>query len=340
MIWLAGFAMRPRSFERLVIMHLMVVAEHDGTTIRAGGRSAIAFADCVARQAGGSVECLVLGRGIDAVAHDASFYAPVLTVDSPGLADPVADCYAKVITDVVTQRNIDMIVSASSTYAKDIVGRAAGMLGGAMASEVVGHELQNDQLVLRRPMFAGRVMATVVLHSNPQIVTIRASAYKALQPAATPYPITALAIDHEALSSRTQLVSVTSKASHRPDVTEARVVVSGGRAIKNIDDYERLVGALAGTLHGAAGSSRALVDAGITPNELQIGQTGKIVAPELYLALGISGAVQHVAGMKNSKVVVAINHDANAPIFEVADYGLVGDVYKLVPQIIEKINAG
>ena len=252
----------------------------------------------------------------------------------------LADRQACVIADVAARRRTDLIVAASTTYVRDVVGRAAGLLGGAMASDLTAHEVCDGQLVMQRPMYAGSVTATVSLTGHPQIVTIRASAFAAAEPADTACEVAAVDFDGSSLPDHIQLERLDSRASHRPDVTEARVVVSGGRALKNADDFERLVGGLADQLSGATGSSRALVDAGITPNELQVGQTGKIVAPELYLALGISGAVQHLAGMKNSRVIAAINSDPDAPIFEMADYGLVGDIYELVPQLIDKINAG
>ena len=320
-------------------MRVLVIAEHEGSTIRPGSRSAIEFARSVAEQTGGQVEVLLLGHEIDEAAQDAARYAPVLIAQNAALANPVADRYAKVIAQTVTQRNIDLLVAASTTYAKDIVGRAAGLLGGAMASDVIGHQWTDGQLVMQRPMYAGAVIASVRLTQQPYIVTIRAAAYEAAEPAATGHSCEALAIDDTAFPDHIHYERTEAKTSQRPDVTEARVVVSGGRGIKNSADYEQLIGGLADVLAGATGSSRALVDAGITPNELQVGQTGKIVAPELYIAVGISGAVQHLAGMKNSRIIVAINQDPDAPIFDVADFGLVGDAYEIVPQLVEKIAA-
>ena len=204
----------------------------------------------------------------------------------------------------------------------------------------VALEVVEGELRLRRPMFAGAVNATVVLEGSPRIITVRPSAYDAPEPTATPFAIEPVAIDANALPSATQFETLDRKTGARPDVTEARIVVSGGRAFKNSEDFGQHVGGLADALGAATGSSRALVDAGITPNSLQVGQTGKIVAPELYLALGISGAVQHLAGMKNSRVIAAINQDPDAPIFEFADYGLVGDVYEEVPRLIAELNGG
>ena len=319
-------------------MRILVFAEHDGGQIRAGSRSALAFATAVAG-AGGEVTWLLLGHELDAAARDAARYGPVLAADCPALAAAVADRYAKVLADVVRQQQADMLVAASTTLAKDVVARAAALLAGAMASDVIGHTPGTDPLQLKRPIYAGAVTATVTLVGSPQIVTIRPSAYEPAMPSETSSPVTAVPIDPAQLPDQIEFEGLESKATGRPDVTEARIVVSGGRALKNHDDFERIVGGLADRLSAATGSTRALVDAGITPNEFQVGQTGKIVAPELYFALGISGAVQHLAGMKNSKVIVAINNDPEAPIFEVADYGLVADVYQAVPELIEKLPA-
>jgi len=319
-------------------MKVLILGEHDGQSLRLGSRSAVTFANSMAEQTGGHAQCLLLGHELAAPAQDAAAYAPVLVAMHPSLANPVADRYAKVIADVIKARGCGLVVAAAGTFAKDILPRAAGLLGGAMASEVIGHEFRGGELCLRRPLFAGAVVATVALRGHPKIITVRPSAYPPTAARSDRCAITAVTVDTSALPKKTEFEALQSKLSNRPDVTEARIVVSGGRAIKSPEDFERLVGGLADKLHAATGSSRALVDAGITPNAFQVGQTGKVVAPELYIALGISGAVQHLAGMKNSRTIVAINSDPDAPIFEVADYGLVGDVYELVPQLIAKLN--
>jgi electron transfer flavoprotein alpha subunit len=319
-------------------MRTLVIAEHDGQSLRSASLSSLTFAKSVAGATKGDVCWLVLGRGLENVAAEAAQYASVIVVDSPSLEHSMAEPFARAIAATVGQRQFDLVCAASSTFAKDILPRAAALLGGAMASDIVRHELVDGQLLFDSPQFAGAVTATLRLIGSPQIVTVRASAYPAAAINSTSSPIERVELDAEILSCRGRYEGLKSKKSSRPDVTEARVVVSGGRALRNSEDFEQLVGQLADALGGAAGSSRALVDAGITPNELQVGQTGKIVAPELYVALGISGAVQHLAGMKNSRTIVAINSDPDAPIFDVADYGLVGDVYSLVPELIEKLQ--
>ena len=319
-------------------MRALVVAEHDGEAIRGASLSCLAFARAISQERGGNVAWLVLGDNPDGVATEAARFAPVLSVDSPAFARPLAEPLSRTIAAVVRERQIELVCAASSTFAKDVLPRAAALLGGAMASDVVRHEFVDGRLHFDCPQYAGAVVATLRLLGTPQIVTVRASAYPAAEMTASSNPIERVELDAGVFASRGHWEGLQSKKSSRPDVTEARVVVSGGRAFKNSEDFERIVGGLADVMGGAVGSSRALVDAGITPNELQVGQTGKIVAPELYVALGISGAVQHLAGMKNSRKIVAVNSDPDAPIFDVADYGLVGDVYQVVPELIEKLK--
>jgi electron transfer flavoprotein alpha subunit len=281
----------------------------------------------------------LVGEDLADAAQQAARFANVIILDHASLKHPTADRWAAAIAHVVRSEKIELLVAASNSLAKDVVSRAAGLLGGAMASDVIGYENQHSQLQWRRPMYAGTVLGTVVLHGSPQVVTVRPSAFAAAEPLEVQHSMARWDVNEMDLPALSEIEGSDSQQSGRPDVTEASVVVSGGRAFKNSEDFENLVGGLADVLGGATGSSRALVDAGITPNELQVGQTGKIVAPELYIALGISGAVQHLAGMKNSKVIVAINNDPDAPIFEIADYGLVGDVYSAVPDMIQKLKA-
>jgi electron transfer flavoprotein alpha subunit len=319
-------------------MQILVIAEHDRAELRPATMSALAFAESVAKATDGTVQLLVLGNELASVVAEGLKYFPVLVADSPELAAPVADRYAQVIATVVKDQNAELVVAAATSQAKDILGRAGGLLGGAMASDVTGHAFEEGELQLERPIFAGAATATVSLLGSPKIVTIRPSSYPPVEPQDASHESREVTIDSSSLPNLIRQESVETKTSARPDVTEARVVVSGGRAFKNSEDFERIVGGLADALEGATGSSRALVDAGITPNELQVGQTGKIVAPELYVALGISGAVQHLAGMKNSQTIVAINSDDEAPIFGVADYGLVADVYEAVPEMVSKLQ--
>ncbi len=319
-------------------MRALIILEHDHKLIRSGSYSAATFAESVV-QSGGEIELLLIGHEVDELARSAAKFAPTLVADHELLANPVADRYAAVIEAIVRSRSIDLVAAASTTFARDVVGRAAGLLGGAMASDVVGHELGDGQLLLRRPMYAGAIIATLTLLGRPQIVTVRSSAYAPLVPRAQPFDIRPIILNDINLKSGTVWEGGQLCASSRPDLTEARVVVSGGRAFTSTEEFESHVGRLADKLEGACGCTRALVDSGIAPNELQVGQTGKVVAPELYIALGLSGSVQHLAGMKNSKVVVAVNNDPQAPIFEVANYGLVADVREAVPKLIEEFNS-
>ena len=319
-------------------MKILVLAEIEFDALRPASLAAVHCARQLAGESGGSVTWLLLGHDLDIAAADAARFGEVLCVDDPALATCSADTWAPAIARAVEQEQADMILAGSGTFAKDILTRAAGLLGGTMASDVLSHRWIEDGVQFQRAMYAGAIVATVQLTGPVQIVTCQGTAYTAAEPLAEPGSISQLAIDLTDLPSRVRVEAVESKRGGRPDVTEAAVVVSGGRAIKNSEDFEQLVGGLADTLGGAAGSSRVLVDAGIAPNELQVGQTGKIIAPEVYLALGISGAVQHMAGMKNSKTIVAVNNDPDAPIFEVANVGLVGDVYEVVPQLIERLS--
>ena len=320
--------------------NILVLAEHDNRQLKLATLSAVAFAHRVVAEAGGLFDVLVIGENVGGTAELLRAYgaSAVLVADHAQLQHPVADKYAQVIADVAKQRGMTLVVGAASTFSKDILPRAAALLDAGMLSDVIDVRMAGDEFIFKRVMFAGNVIATVKLDGAVKFLTVRASAFANAPKGTESSPILAVPIEAGRLPAFIEYGGQEAKQTGRPDSTEARVVVSGGRAIKNAEDFERLIGGLADALGGAVGSSRALVDAGITPNSLQVGQTGKIVAPELYIAVGISGAIQHLAGMKDTKVIVAINKDLEAPVFEVADYGLVGDVYQVVPELVEKLR--
>lgn len=320
--------------------NILVLAEHDGGQLKLATLSAVACAAKIAGETGCAFEVVVFGEKVDNAAEALRNYgaANIVLADHAVLKLPIADKYAHVIVDVARQRNATMVLAAASTFSKDILPRAAALLDAGMISDVVDVACAGDDFVFKRVMFAGNVIATVQLESAVRFFTVRAAAFALPAQAEYQSPIVNISFDATQLPTFAESAGGAAKVTGRPDATEARIVVSGGRAIKSSEDFERLVGGLADTLGAAVGSSRALVDSGITPNSLQVGQTGKIVAPDLYIAVGISGAIQHLAGMKDTKVIVAINKDPDAPIFEVADYGLVGDVYQVVPELTEKLK--
>jgi len=320
--------------------NILVLAEHDNGQLRLATLSAVAFAAKAVQDTGGSFVILVIGENTGGIAEALRNYgaSAVLTADHAQLKNPVSDKYAQVIAGAVKDFGVTMVAGAASTFSKDILPRAAALLDAGMLSDVTELRQEGDEFIFRRVMFAGNIIATVKLAGAVKFLTIRPAAFTHPEKGSESSPVKSIPVEADKLPAFIEYGGCEAKASGRPDSTEARVVVSGGRAIKNLEDFERLIGGLADTLGGAIGSSRALVDSGITPNSLQVGQTGKIVAPDLYIAVGISGAIQHLAGIKDAKVIVAINKDAEAPIFEVADFGLVGDAYQIVPELTEKLR--
>ena len=320
--------------------HLLVIAEHDRGQLKLASLAAVACAQRVSAATGGQFDILILGATVGRVTDALRGYgaANLLVGDHPALEHPLADKFAHVIAALAKDRGATMILATASTFSKDILPCVAALLDAGMLSDVTSLVPDGDDYTFERVMYAGNVIATVKLNGPVKVFTVRAAAFSAPSKMEQNSPAVAVKIDAASLPNHIEFVSRDEKPSSRPDATEARIVVSGGRALKSAEDFERIVGGLADALGAAVGSSRALVDAGITSNTLQIGQTGKVVAPELYIGLGISGAIQHLAGMKDAKIIVAINQDSDAPLFEIADYGLVGDIYQVVPELIEKLK--
>ena len=305
-------------------MAILVIAEHDNVSIKPATLNAVT----AAAKIGGELHLLVAGSGCTAAAAAAAKIAGVAKVcvaDAAHYADQSAENIAALV--IANAAGYSHIISPATTGGKNFMPRVAALLDVAQISDIVAVEAA-DTFV--RPIYAGNVLATVQSADAVKVITVRTTAFEAAAEggAAGIENLTATAD-----SGKSKLVGRELTKSERPELTAAKIIVSGGRGLGNGENYHKLLEPLADKLNAALGASRAAVDAGFVPNDYQVGQTGKIVAPQLYIAIGISGAIQHLAGMKDSKVIVAINKDPEAPIFQVADYGLVGDLFELVPAL-------
>jgi electron transfer flavoprotein alpha subunit len=306
---------------------VLIVAEHDGTKLNLATAKSVT---CARGIPGAEIVVAVLAAKADAVAAQAAQLtgvSRVLTVENPANEHPLGAVFAPQV--VALAKDYSHVLAASTTYGKDLLPRVAALLGTGQISDIMAVESANR---FRRPIYAGNAIVTVETDPSAKIVgTVRSASFEAAAPGSSSAPIEKVALTVE-LPTHTRFISVSAAKTDRPDLQTASRVVSGGRALGSADSFKILY-ALADKLGAAVGASRAAVDAGYAPNELQVGQTGKIIAPELYMAIGISGAIQHLTGIKDARTIVAINKDSEAPIFEVADIGLVGDLFQVVPEL-------
>jgi electron transfer flavoprotein alpha subunit len=314
--------------------NVLIVAEHSAGALRGAILNALGAGRELATRTGGALHVALLGNGVAGLAPGLARHAEgVHLADAPVLAHPLAESHAPVIAAIARASGATYVGAAATSFGKDVLPRVAALLEAGMATEVLRFGGDGPAVTFVRPMWAGNVLAEVEIATPVKVFTVRATEFPASVPGAEGAVVEApVSVDPAALGTRR--IAFERVASVRPELTEARVVVAGGRGTKG--DFAP-VEALADALGGAVGASRAAVDAGWAPNDWQVGQTGKVVAPELYVAAGISGAIQHLAGMKGSKVIVAVNKDPEAPVFQVADYGLVGDLASALPELAAKL---
>ena len=305
-------------------MKTLIVAENDNQTLKAATLNAVA----AAQQLGGDIDVLVVGSGCQAAADAAAAVpgvASVLLADNAAYENQLAENVSLAVADVAA--GYDAVLAAATANGKNVMPRVAALLDVAQISDITA---VIDADTFERPIYAGNVIATVKSSDAKKVITVRTTAFDAVPAEGGSASVQAVDGAHDAGVS--SFIGEEVAVSDRPELTSASVVISGGRGMQNGDNFSMLEG-IADKLNAAIGASRAAVDAGFVPNDYQVGQTGKIVAPDLYIAVGISGAIQHLAGMKDSKVIVAINKDEDAPIFQVADYGLVADLFAALPEL-------
>ncbi|MGM8849210.1 electron transfer flavoprotein subunit alpha/FixB family protein [Salinicola halophyticus] len=308
-------------------MSILVLAEHHNGQLAAGTAHVVGAAQAI----GGDIDLLVAGENVGGVAEAAARLdgvARVRVADNPAYAHQLPEPLADLLVALADEYS--HVLAAASTEGKNVLPRLAALKDVSQISEILGVESADT---FTRPIYAGNAIATVQSNDPLKVITVRTTAFDAVSEGGA---ASIEALDYIADSARSRFIGEELAQSERPELGGARVVISGGRGMGNGDNFKLLDG-IADKLGAAVGASRAAVDAGFVPNDMQVGQTGKIVAPDLYIAVGISGAIQHLAGMKDSKVIVAINKDDDAPIFQVADYGLVGDLFEILPELEQKL---
>jgi electron transfer flavoprotein alpha subunit len=314
---------------------VLVFCESDEKGVRSASLPALTAGAALAKQAGGDLVAVVIGKGVAAAAADAAKHAKrVLVYDDAKLEAPLAETWAPQLADAVKRAGASALLGTASSTGKDILPRAAALLGAGMASDVTAILGANR---FKRPAYAGNAIEEVEVGGGVVVASVRQTAFPPSAGAGAAGAIENVAVGAvDALGAELVALHATQKTA-RPDLGEAKVVVSGGRGMREGKNF-KVLEELTDLLGGALGASRAAADAGMVPNELQVGQTGRVVAPQLYIAVAISGAIQHLAGMKGSKVIVAINKNPEEPIFQVADYGLVDTWEKAVPALIAEIK--
>jgi electron transfer flavoprotein alpha subunit len=316
---------------------VLIFAEHQGGHFPKTTLTAIHAGLELAKKRGSSAIAVVSGDAPEGAAAEIAKFgvAKVIALAHPALKNYLADAHAQALAALAKKENAEFVIATATAMGKDLFPRLAARLDAPMASEITAI---NDDHTFVRPMYAGNAMATVELEGPVKVLTVRGTAFDAAKPGDTAAPVEKQNAEIDTAALKMEFVSFNATKSDRPQLTEARIIVSGGRGLKSGENFKTVLEPLVDEMGAAMGASRAAVDAGFVPNDLQVGQTGKVVAPELYIAVGISGAIQHLAGMKDSKVICAINKDEEAPIFAVADYGLVADLFKAVPEMAEEIK--
>lgn len=318
---------------------ILVVLEQFNGELRKVSLELLSEGRRLADQAGSAVTGVLLGQGVKDLANTAASYGAdkVIVVEDDKLKDYTTGAYTSVLNKVIRDEDPEVVLLGNTGIGRDLAPRLAQRLGVGCASDCVGLSVDNGNLVFKRPIYAGKAYAEVATEARPILATIRPNSFTVAEPSEGKAEVVEVSANIDAADLKAIVKDIIRQASTRPELTDANIIVSGGRAMKNAENF-KVIEELADVLGAAVGASRAAVDSGYRDYEFQVGQTGKTVSPTLYIACGISGAIQHLAGMGSSKVIVAINKDPEANIFSVADYGIVGDLFEIVPLLTEEFK--